>query len=95
MACTAYIYMKKKVGPETSPRASTWPVQPIYVMKKVSLLLLHLSSDQIFSAPCSQTPSVYVPPIISGPKFCTHTEPQAKLYFCPGIKYTGFISSTM
>jgi hypothetical protein len=27
--------MMKKVGPETSPKASTWPVQPIYMMKNV------------------------------------------------------------
>jgi hypothetical protein len=35
MACTVYIYMMKKVVPEISPRASTWPVQPIYMRKKV------------------------------------------------------------
>jgi hypothetical protein len=48
-----------------------------------NLLSLHFSSVQIFSsAPCSQTPSVYVPPLRPENKFDAHTEPQAKLYFC-------------
>jgi hypothetical protein len=45
-----------------------------------NLLSLHLPSVQIFSwTPCSQTPSVSVPPLISEITLYGHTEPQAKL----------------
>jgi hypothetical protein len=42
-----------------------------------SLLSLHLSSVQIFSTPCSQTPSVCVPPLISENKLRTDIKLQA------------------
>jgi hypothetical protein len=35
--------------------------------------------------PCSQTPSVFVPPLESETNLNTHTEPQAKLQFSEGI----------
>jgi hypothetical protein len=38
--------------------------------------------NPLWSAPCSQTPSVYVPPLMLETKFHTHTEAQAKLSSC-------------
>jgi hypothetical protein len=37
------------------------------------------SPDILTSAPCSQTPSVCVFPLMSDTKFCIHTKPQVKL----------------
>jgi hypothetical protein len=40
---------------------------------------LYPSLVQIFSTPCSQTPSIYVLFLLSEIMFHTHAEPQAKL----------------
>jgi hypothetical protein len=53
-------------------------VSPCYAVFS-TLLSRHPSSVQIsFSAPCSQTPSVSVPPIMSDTKFHTCTEQQLR-----------------
>jgi hypothetical protein len=43
-----------------------------------SYYFIHLQSTYSSSAPSSQTPSAYVPPLMSETNFHAHTEPQAK-----------------
>jgi hypothetical protein len=50
-------------------------------MKFLIMQFPQLSLVQIFSAPCSQTPSVCVPPFVLETEYRTHTEPQAKFSF--------------
>jgi hypothetical protein len=48
-----------------------------------NLMSLQISSVQIFSsAPYYQIISFYIPPLMSEIMFHTHTELEAKLYFC-------------
>jgi hypothetical protein len=58
---------------------------PNYTWRRVQITKLpslHPSSIQISSsAPCSQTPSVCVRPLMPETKFHTHTEPEAKIVF--------------
>jgi hypothetical protein len=63
-------------------RGIRWKAEPNYQEHYAVfsiLLSLHLSSVQIFSsAPCSQTPSVYVPPLLLETKFHTHMKTTGK-----------------
>jgi hypothetical protein len=55
-----------------------WRGAPHYAVFSI-LLSLHLSSVKILSStPCPETPSIYVPALMSETKFHTHTELQAK-----------------
>jgi hypothetical protein len=47
----------------------------------MQLSLLTSLSLSLPSAPCSQAPSVHVPPLMAEIKFYTYTEPQATLQF--------------
>jgi hypothetical protein len=55
---------------------------------------LHLSSVQIFSsAPCSQTPSFCVHPLILETKFRTYTEPQGRHLLALCLSNVGALTS--
>jgi hypothetical protein len=50
--------------------------------------LQSLFDPNVFSASSFQTPSVYVPPLMSDTKIHTRTQPYAKLHFCMLIGHT-------
>jgi hypothetical protein len=64
----------------SSPIIRGWFSRP--VVAAVPKVPPHKWKKKLASARSSQTPSVYVSPVISEIKFRTHTEPRAKLYLC-------------
>jgi hypothetical protein len=78
--------------PHVPPTTSTSTCYSNYTCRRVQIMQLlfmqfsppschciPLRYNIFFSAPCSETPSVYVPTLMSGTMFHTHIEPQAKL----------------
>jgi hypothetical protein len=82
------------------PSHSPWPAHSNFTWRRVqvkkdlyavfsNLPSLYHSSVQIFSsAPCSQTPAAYVPPLMSDTNFHIHMKPQEKYRFLYSKFYT-------